>query len=198
MAKKEKNFWEIMKNDFGKMILGNIILNGLFLLFGIIAFMNVDMTVQVVGVIVGIYFMIFGIFGIFEFLARNTLPIFKYKIFTGILLIILGFFIMFNPFGIVKILTFALGIYLIIVSILKLFESLNLKKYGYDGWLILLVTSVLLLIFGIFITINPMASMDLIQAMAIFIILSSILEICNLIMVYSKAKDIVKLFKGEN
>ena len=61
----------------------------------------------------------------------------------------------------------------------------------------MLVTSFILLIFGVFIAVNPMASMDIIQAMAIFIILSSILEICNLIMIYSKAKSIMSLFKGE-
>lgn len=196
MAKKEKTFLDKIKMDFGKMILGNIILNILFLIFGIIIFMNANLTIEVVGVIAGIYFIIFGVFGIVEYFSRDTLPIFKYNIFVGILDVILGFFIMFNPLNIAKIVTFALGIYLIIVALNKLIESFGLKKYGYDGWLILLVTSILLLIFGVFITINPMASMDLVQAMAIFIILSSILEICNLIMIYSKANDIVKLLKG--
>lgn len=191
-------FLEKLKVGFGKFILSSIILNILFLLFGIVIFMNVNITAHMVGVITGIYFIIFGLFAIVGFLSKKEVPIFKYKIFGGILIILLGFFIMFNPFKIIKIITFALGIYLIIVSILKLLESFNLKKYGYDGWLIMLVTSFLLLIFGVFIAVNPLeASMDIIQVMAIFIILSSILEICNLIMIYSKAKDIVKLFKNE-
>ena len=195
---KGGTFLEKLKVGFEKFILGSIVLNILFLIFGIVIFMNVNITVQMVGVITGIYFIIFGLFAIVEFLSKREVPIFKYKIFGGILTILLGFFIMFNPFKIVKIITFALGIYLIIVSICKLLESFNLKKYGYDGWLIMLVTSFLLLIFGVFIAVNPLeASMDIIQVMAIFIILSSILEICNLIMIYSKTKDIVKLFKNE-
>lgn len=198
MAKKEKTFLDMVRSDFGKIILGSLILNVLFLVFGIIIFMNAQMTIEAVGVVTGIYFILFGIFGIFEFFSRDSLPIFRYKIFESILIIILGLFIMVNPFKIVKILTFALGIYLIIVSISKLLGTFSLKKYGYDGWLIMLVTSFLLLIFGVFIAVNPMASMDLVQAMAIFIILSSILEICNLIMIYSKARDIAKLFKREN
>ncbi len=195
---KGGTFLEKLKVGFEKFILGSIVLNILFLIFGIVIFMNVNITVQMVGVITGIYFIIFGLFAIVEFLSKREVPIFKYKIFGGILTILLGFFIMFNPFKIIKIVTFALGIYLIIVSICKLLESFNLKKYGYDGWLIMLVTSFLLLIFGVFIAVNPLdASMDIIQVTAIFIILSSILEICNLIMIYSKTKDIVKLFKNE-
>lgn len=195
---KGGTFLEKLKVGFGKFILGSIILNILFLLFGIVIFMNVNITAQMVGVITGIYFIIFGLFAIVEFLSKKEVPIFKYKIFGGILTILLGFFTIFNPFKIIKIITFALGIYLIIVSMCKLLESFNFKKYGYDGWLIMLVTSFLLLIFGVFIAVNPLeASMDIIQVMAIFIILSSILEICNLIMIYSKTKDILKLFKNE-
>ena len=197
MVKKEKTFLEKLKGDFGKLILGSIILNILFLIFGIIIFMNVNLTIEVVGVIIGIYFVGFGLFDIFEYLSKNIAPIFKYKIFGAVVSILLGLFIIFNPFKIVKIITFTLGIYLVVISILKLLTTFNLKKYGYDGWLVMLVTSFVLLIFGVFIAVNPMAAMDLVQVAAIFIILSSILEICNLIMIYSKAKDIVKLFKKE-
>lgn len=197
MVKKEKTFLEKLKGDFGKLILGSIILNILFLIFGIIIFMNVNLTIEVVGVIIGIYFVVFGLFDIVEYLSKNVVPIFKYKIFGAVVSILLGLFIIFNPFKIVKIITFTLGIYLVVISILKLFTTFNLKKYGYDGWLVMLVTSFVLLIFGVFIAVNPMAAMDLVQVAAIFIILSSILEICNLIMIYSKAKDIVKLFKKE-
>lgn len=198
MVKKEKTFLEKLKGDFGKLILGSIILNILFLIFGIIIFMNVNLTIEVVGVIIGIYFVVFGLFDIVEYLSKNIAPIFKYKIFGAVVSILLGLFIIFNPFKIVKIITFTLGIYLVVISILKLFTTFNLKKYGYDGWLVMLVTSFVLLIFGVFIAVNPMAAMDLVQVAAIFIILSSILEICNLIMIYSKAKDIVKLFKKES
>ena len=197
MVKREKTFLEKLKGDFGKLILGSIILNILFLIFGIIIFMNVNLTIEVVGVIIGIYFVVFGLFDIFEYLSKNIVPIFKYKIFGAVVSILLGLFIIFNPFKIVKIITFTLGIYLVVISILKLFTTFNLKKYGYDGWLVMLVTSFVLLIFGVFIAVNPMAAMDLVQVAAIFIILSSILEICNLIMIYSKAKDIVKFFQTE-
>ena len=194
--KTEKNFLEKLRVDFNKIILGNIILNILFLIFGVYIYMNPYITINVVGIIIGIYFMLFGMYAIYEFFMRSETPIFTYKIFVGVLAIILGLFIMTNPFNLVKILTFALGIYLIIISLAKVLEAFKLKKLGYDGWLLVFVTSILLLIFGVFITINPMASKDIVQAAAIFIILSSILEIANLFMLYSKSKELNKLFKG--
>ena len=62
-------------------------------------------------------------------------------------------------------------------------------------FIIISIIAIILLIFGIFILINPMAAMDLAEAAGIFIILASILEICNSIMLYTKAQDILKLFK---
>lgn len=184
-----------LKGDFKNVILGNIILQILFLIFGVIIYMNPLIAAKTVGIIIGIYFFVFGIFGIGEFFLRKNAPIFGYKIFNGILTIIIGILIMLNPFKIIKILTFALGIYLIIVSIFKVLEAFKLKKYGYDGWLVVLITSIILAIFGVFVAINPLASMDIIEVTGIFIILSSILEICNLFMIYSRAKEIGKLFK---
>lgn len=194
--RKEKTLFDKIKLDFRKTVLASIILNLLFLVFGVIIFMNPYTAANTVGIIIGIYFILFGLFDIYEFFIRSEVPIFTTRIFVGILAIIIGILIMFNPFRIIKILTFALGLYLIVMAISKILETFKLKKFGYDGWVIMLVTSIILLIFGVFITINPMASMDLVEAVAIFIILSSILEICNLFMIYSRAKDIVKLFKG--
>lgn len=195
MRKKEKTVLDKLHMNFSKLVLGNIILNILFLIFGIVIYMNPYITASTAGVITGIYFMLFGVFAIFEFLMRRESPILQYKIFSGVLAIIVGIFMIVNPFKIVKILTFALGIYLIIISLVKAVESLRLKKYGYDGWTLMLVTAILLLIFGIFITVNPMAALDIVKAAGIFIILSSILEICNHLMIYGKSREIVKLFK---
>ena len=184
-----------MKLDFSKILLGSIILNVLFLLFGIIIYMNPTITLELTGIILGVYFILFGLYAIFEFIFKDNNPLFGLNILWGILAIIAGLFVMINPFQIIKILTFALGIFLIIISIRKILNAIKLKKYGYDGWSLILVIAIILLIFGIFIMINPMASMDLVEATGIFIILSSILEICNAIMLYTKAKEILKLLK---
>ena len=88
-----------------------------------------------------------------------------------------------------------IGIYFIILSIFKGVLSFILKKYKFDGWLLVLVVSLILLVFGIFITINPMSSIYIVEAVALFIILSSILELCSLLMLYSKANEIIKLLE---
>ena len=195
MEKKEKTIIDYFNFKYDKMILANIILTAIFLIFGIIIYLKPMMAIKTVGIIIGIAFILFGIFAIIEYLTREINPIFNLKLIYGILCIILGLFTIIDPFKLVKLLTLTLGIYLVIVAIFKIIEAFKLKKYGFDGWVLTLVVSILLLIFGIFIGINPMVYVDFVEATGIFIILASILELANLLMLYTKAKDIVKLIK---
>ncbi len=193
--RKEKTFLDRISLGFDKLMLSNIVLTALFLVFGVVIYLNPVITLKTVGIVIGVAFIIFGLFDIYEFLTRANNPLFSLRIVLGILTVILGVFTLMDPFKITKLLTFSLGIYLSILAIFKIIEAFKLKKYGFDGWVLMLVVSVLLLIFGVFIGINPMASVDLVEATGIFVILASILEICNLLMLYTKAKDIMKLIK---
>lgn len=192
---KKESFLDRIALDFKKNLFVSIILNSLFLVFGIYIYLNPVLAEEVTGIIIGLFLIVFGIFDAFEFLTRGNNSLFTLKIFVAILAIILGVFVIVNPFSIVKILSFTLGIYLIILSIFKGVLSFILKKYKFDGWLLVLVVSLILLVFGIFITINPMSSIYIVEAVALFIILSSILELCSLLMLYSKANEIIKLLE---
>ena len=196
MAKKkeETTILSKIKGTFKQAMLGNIIMNVLFLLLGVIIYLNPDVTAKTVGILIGIYFVLYGIFSIYEYLIRDIAPIFRLKVFSAIISVLLGIFIMANPVGTINVLTTCLGIYLIAFSVMKVMDALKFKSLGFDGWLLMFVISILLLVGGILVVVNPMASMDIIKVVGIFMILSSILEICNLLMLYGKAKDIEKLF----
>ncbi len=194
--KKEKNLLEKLNLNFNKMLIGSIILNVLFLIFGFILYMNPRTSLEALGVFLGIYLVIFGIFSIVEYLSKEVKPLYGLNLIWGIIAIIIGLFAIINPLKLSTILTLALGIYLIVLAISKTIEAFKLKKLKYDGWLLMLVIAIILLVFSIFIIINPIISaMEITEVAGIFIILASILEICNAIMLYTKAKDILKLLK---
>ena len=194
--KKEKNLLEKLNLNFNKMLIGSIILNVLFLIFGFILYLNPRTSLEALGVFLGIYLVIFGIFSIVEYLSKEVKPLYGLNLIWGIIAIIIGLFAIINPLKLSTILTLALSIYLIVLAISKTIEAFKLKKLKYDGWLLMLVIAIILLVFSIFIIINPIISaMEITEVAGIFIILASILEICNSIMLYTKAKDILKLLK---
>lgn len=181
--------------NFSKITLISICCNIIFLIFGIIIYTNPYFTANLTAIILGIYFIIYGLYNVYIYFERSITPLYNYKLLLGIVTFILGIFVILNPFKFIKILTITLGLYLIVLAITKLLESLKLKKVKYEGWLIVFVISIILLLFGIFITINPMASMDLVEATGIFIILGCILDLSHTLMFYSKRKELLKLFK---
>ena len=78
--KKEKTLLDKIRLNFNKLLLGSIILNVLFLLFGIVIYLNSRITIELTGIILGIYLMLFGIFAIYEFLIRDNNPLFSLNI----------------------------------------------------------------------------------------------------------------------
>ncbi len=191
--KKEKSFIDKISLEFSKIIIGNIILNVLFLILGLVLFLHSAFSLKVIGVLLGGYMVIFGLFDIYEFLMRKDMPLFSFRIVLGILAIAVGLFTIINPFKIIKIITLGLGVYLSLAALFKIIDAIKLKKFGFDGWAVMLGVSSLLLVLGVVIAINPMAAMDIAEAAGLFIILASILEISNLIMLFTKSNEIKKL-----
>lgn len=194
--KNNKSILNILNWDLQKIFVASIVLDILFLIFGIFAYINPVMTQKSVAIVLGVYFLLFGLFNIYEFVMRKGFSLFKERIILGILEIGVGIFAFFCPLKIVKMLTILLGIYLIFIAIFKILDALILKKHKYDGWLIVLVISIMLLIFGVFNIINPLvASIDIVEIVSIFIILASILEITYHLILFGKYKELKKLFK---
>ncbi len=200
MAKKnnEKTFLEKIKCSFSKMLLGNIVLVGIFLIYGLIAYLNpYSMSMKAAEVYLGIFLVLFGVFYLYEFLMKSEIKLFKYKVISGVTSLLLGVFVMINPFKTFGVITTILGIYLSICALLKVIVAFKFKKLKFDGWKILMVMSFILLIFGVFMGINPMKRLDYVQAAGMFIILSCILEVCVLLILYTRGKDIKELLKKD-
>ena len=104
------------KLDLKNILLGNMVLDGVFLILGIIIYMNPSILMATVGILMGVSFILFGAYDMYLYKVKPT-KLFRYRFIVGILAILLGLFMIINPFKIIKILTFTFGIYLIISSI---------------------------------------------------------------------------------
>lgn len=194
MVKKKESLIQQLRGDFAKVSLGSVILNGLFLLYGVTIYLNPLIDLTVMRVMLGIFLVILGIYQIYEFVIRDNNPLFRFSIIWGVIAVLAGLLAITNIFNINKIFTFTLGIYLVVVALDKIINSLKLRQVSYDGWALMLNIGIILLAFGLFIMINP-ANMEDVETASMFVILASILEVSNHILLYDKAKDIETLLK---
>lgn len=184
-----------IEEGFNKIIMSEMIFSIAYALFGLLVFLKSEMTNKAVGIVIGTFFLIYGIMSIFTFIDKNKIRMFHFNIFFGILSIILGIFIMFNPLSILNILNISLGIWLVVEGINKFVYFIYLKKVGDISSKVLLVSSIMLLFLGIIIIINPFRSIVITRTIGIFIMLYNILNLNDLVLLKRRGKKFLKLFK---
>lgn len=199
MAKKKEKGINL-KLDFSKLLLGSIILIGLFMLYGIIVYLNPLLSLTGTRVTLGVFMIIFGLYAIYEFFVKEKNSFYNFHIIWGILAILAGLLVATNIFNINKIFTFSLGIYLVIIALDHLINALKLRKLRYDGWALMLGIGIVELIFGAFNILGPildLTKMDDVKLASIFVILICILELSNYIVLYTQSSDVLKLLNGK-
>ena len=168
-----------MEQAFQKIIMTEMVFSVAYALLGLIVVLNSDMTNKVVGLLIGTFLLVAGMINIFSFIEKNKIKLFHYNVVFGILDILLGILIMFNPLSIINFLNITLGMWLIVVSANKIIYFLYLKKAGEASSKILLSSAVLFLFLGIMILINPFRNIVITQTVGIFIILYNILNLSD-------------------
>jgi uncharacterized membrane protein HdeD (DUF308 family) len=119
---------------------------------------------------------------------------------VGILMILLGLFIILNPSKLASVIPITIGLYLIIIAISKLSDSFEYKSANYDKWYNFLLSSILTLIIGLVILFNPFETVTLvIRIVGVVLLIDGLFDIYNLYS-YQESfkdfqKDIKKIFK---
>lgn len=184
-----------METAFQKIIMTEMVFSVVYALFGLIVVLNSDMTNKVVGLLIGTFLLIAGMIHVFSFIEKSKIRLFHYNIVFGVLDILLGILIMFNPLSIINFLNITLGIWLIVESANKIVYFFYLKKAGEPSRRILLSSSVLFLFLGVMILINPFRNIVITQTVGMFIILYNVLNLSDLVLLKKKSKKFLKNFK---
>lgn len=117
----------------------------LYLILGILFFVNPTMSNMLVSLLTGLVLICNGVSSIFSYIKRESIELFNFNLVFGIVLIIVGILaIIFN-----NVLSIMLGIYIIIGGIQKVNYGIVLKKFNESSWLITLVTGILYVIIAI-------------------------------------------------
>lgn len=143
----------------------------------------------------GTFLLVAGILNLFSFIDKSKIKLFHYNFLFGILNILLGLFVMFNPLSILNFLNITLGIWLVVESINKIVYFVYLKKVEEESSKIVLASAILFLILGIMIIVNPFRSIVITRTVGIFIILCNVLNLNDLVLLKRRSKNFLKLFK---
>lgn len=107
------------------------LLVGLLALFlGILAMRNTIGTVKFFGLLLGLFWLIYGIVEFFQAVAHRGMPSRGWRIFMGIVSAIAGIVVIAYPGISIGTLTVLLGIWLMILGVMEIFAAFSLKRHG--------------------------------------------------------------------
>lgn len=136
-----------------------------------------------------------GAMALFDSSTEILFPMFKLNIIYGVMALVLGLFIIFNPLSIASVLTIMLGIWLIISGLLKIFYGGYLKYSNEESWLITIVIGSMTILFGVLMIINPFEpTIYMTEVAGIFTALYCVLDVTNNWLFRKRFKNLVEVF----
>ena len=167
-----------MENLFKKMMLPSILSSIVFMILGIIIFMNPEVTLEIIAKVIGFMILGLGIIGIFQYIANRNEASFKLNLLYVLTTVILGGIAIYNYKIVSSILPIVLGIWICFDSFIKLRMSIGIKNMEINNWKYPCVMSILSLAIGIFLLFNPFTgAVVMMKVAAICIVVYSVIDI---------------------
>ena len=182
-----------LKSTFNLITFGSICVDCLFIIFGIYMMSNPAVGLQSALKIIGIMLLISGIYSIVKYLLHSK-HIFKFELIYGIFSIIISLFAIFKPFDVANFITIIIGIWLIITSVFKFLFTIEIRKYVQSSWLFDLTISLLTILIGLIILINPFNGHILISTyVGIMLAIYSAMDMTEQFLIRKRVNEVVRI-----
>lgn len=127
-----------------------------YIVVGLLLVIWPDPARKIVIYAIGVAALLYGAYRIIDFFSRKeNLSGVQIGVALGIACILLGLFLLFKANVVVALLATVIGVAVIVDSVLRLQIALNLRLSGGRGWIALLVTALVTMVFGILLLFNP-------------------------------------------
>lgn len=183
-----------MKEIFSKVANSIIISSIVALIVGIIMIMFPDVSIKTMGIVAAVYIIIQGVALLYvdTLASKFYLPFDGF--FSGIVSIIIGIILLFRPAVVPVVFTIGLGIWIIITSINYIRVAIKIRKTKLP-WIVILVLGILDLLAGLLMIFNPFeATISIVLFAGIMIIVHSVINIIDVIIIKKDIKEISKEF----
>lgn len=179
-----------------KKIKTNAIVSALMcIVLGIILVVWPGLTVRAVCMTIGFVLVASGVNRLCGFIFGGDGSIYsRMNLITGVIIALIGAWILFQPDTIIKLIPILVGIIVIIHGINDLQQTVSLCQNRYDKWWVALILGLVTLGFGVLLIFNPFEAVEtLVMFIGIFLIYDGISDIW----IVSRISHVAKYLKQE-
>lgn len=168
-------------------------------ILGIVLLVWPGQSTQVVCMILGIVLGGFGIIQIILYLAtREKTMVSHSMMMLGIVLAVIGVWIVLKPDTIIKAIPMIVGILIVIHGLHNAVQAIDLKKMQYDNWWVALLLSLLTVALGAVLICNPFTIVDtVVQIIGAFLIYDGLSDMWILSRLFKTKKNREKIIDAD-
>ena len=184
----------LMKKFFRSSLISSIIL----MIIGVLLILQSEITIITISYLIGTLLIAMGAIAIIKFIKNiNNIAREELDIFYGVVTIILGVIVVYNPEAIASIIPIIIGIGIIINSATKLQYALELRESLNNQWKTTVVISKISAVCGVILICNPFkGAVVIMQIIGGFIVAYSILDIVSTITIKKNVAAIHNAIDG--
>lgn len=179
-----------------KKIKANVVVSALMcIVLGVILVVWPGLTVRAVCMTIGFVLVASGVNRLCGFLFGGDSSIYsRMNLITGVIITLIGAWILFQPDKIIAMIPILVGIIVIIHGISDLQQTVTLCQNRYDKWWVALLLGLITIGFGVLLIFNPFAAVDtLVMFIGIFLIYDGVSDIW----IVSRVSHVAKQLKQE-
>ena len=131
--------------------IGYIVMSVLFCAAGILFIAAPELSVSIIGVCIGVAMILFGIVKLIGYFSKDLFRLaFQFDLEFGILMMILGVIVLFNPKDLMAFICVALGISILLDGLFKIRIAMDSKQFGIKSWWLILALAIITGVIGVF------------------------------------------------
>lgn len=182
-----------MIKKLNKFLYSSIVISVLMCFLGLVFMIYPQMSFETINYALAIILIVNGIYFMLE--NENNI-LFSGLQSIGIIELLLGVVLVLKPDLMQTLLPIIVGIVMVVKAFVNLRFSLALGNYGYSNWLLLLILSIISIVAGTLIIINPhIGSIALTFSLGFLICTYSVTNIIDVLVFKNHIKEIAKIFK---
>ena len=172
----------------------NVLLN---IIVGIVLVFYTEIASNVAMVIIGSLMIVHGLFCFINYFYDGIKTnFFKVDLIVGIVSLILGLIVIFNPIPTINLLGVGVGIWLLLNGCENLFYAFKLKKEHEEITSLVFFISIISLVMGVSVMINPFSKFMLISKLiGLFVMADGLFNAVKIILFKKRANNLLKIFE---
>lgn len=196
MKLNKRRMFEMKKNEdgigtfFRKMQRSYIIMAVAYVVFGLSLLIKPELSTTVICYAIGAVCVIYAVANLIKYFTGSMNRMYIEPDFVlSVIICVFGIVTIVRPSVIISILPFIVGIVLVFSGLIKVQDGINLKRFNYDRWFLVLGFAVISVILGIVVLLNPFGTGLLFtRIVGLFFTVDGVLSISSIVMLRKNGK----------